>query len=178
MAWAVQLRGDRILLRERVADDVEAIHRWRADPRVMQFVSFRSASLEETRRHLHEESIAEQARGRDREKFFLAVDLLDDGRSIGGVGLMRDAPGEADLGWFLEKAYWGRGYASEAARLLLDFGFGELGLQRMRATCRSENAASERVMQKCGMQRERVADGRCYYAVDRSAWDGAGSRAP
>ena len=46
---------------------------------------------------------------------------------------------------------WGQGYATEAARAILDFGFADLGLRRIYATCRPENVGSSRVVEKIGM---------------------------
>ena len=59
-----------------------------------------------------------------------------------------------EIGYLLDLRYWGRGYATEAARAVLDFGFRELDLHRVYATCRPANVASIRVMEKLGMRRE------------------------
>ena len=66
------------------------------------------------------------------------------------------APGaqEADLGYELDPRYWENGYATEAARALLAFGFQELGLHRIWAQCIAENVASAHVLEKIGMQQE------------------------
>jgi ribosomal-protein-alanine N-acetyltransferase len=56
--------------------------------------------------------------------------------------------------YLLNRQYWGHGYATEAVRAVLGFGFRELGLHRVYATCRPANVASSRVMEKVGMQRE------------------------
>jgi RimJ/RimL family protein N-acetyltransferase len=61
-------------------------------------------------------------------------------------------PGEASVGWRFRKASWGRGYATEAARALLDRGFRELGVRRVTATTMTVNVASRRVMEKLGMR--------------------------
>ncbi len=62
--------------------------------------------------------------------------------------------GRADLGYFLLPAYWGQGYATEAAELMLTYCFTVLKLHKVTASCDAENTASEQVMKKCGMQRE------------------------
>ena len=64
------------------------------------------------------------------------------------------AHGDADIRYVLHRDYWGRGRAAEAAGLLLQLGFGQLGLSRIWATCDVENRASARVLEKIGMQRE------------------------
>lgn len=59
---------------------------------------------------------------------------------------------ETDVGFRFFRRYWGRGYATEAARACLDYGFGALGLKRIVGRAMKENAASVRVLQKIGME--------------------------
>jgi RimJ/RimL family protein N-acetyltransferase len=89
------------------------------------------------------------------DKLWLAVTLRADGRQIGGIG-MRIEPQHrhAELGYWLGVAYWGQGYATEAAREMLRYGFEELGLHRIFATHFKHNAASGRILKKVGMQYE------------------------
>ncbi|KRC58660.1 GCN5 family acetyltransferase [Agromyces sp. Root81] len=61
---------------------------------------------------------------------------------------------EAGLGYVLDPAHAGNGYATEIARALLDLAFGELGVHRVTAGCFADNIASWRVMEKLGMRRE------------------------
>ena len=61
---------------------------------------------------------------------------------------------EASLGYLIDSAYAGKGYATAIARALLDLAFTELGLHRVTAGCFADNAASWRVMEKLGMRRE------------------------
>jgi len=62
--------------------------------------------------------------------------------------------GEGNIGYELAPAYWGHGYATEAARGVLAFGFDRLGLHRIWAECVTENVASAHVLEKLGMRRE------------------------
>jgi [ribosomal protein S5]-alanine N-acetyltransferase len=57
------------------------------------------------------------------------------------------------------RPYWGRGYATEAAREVMRYGFGALGLARIFATAMSRNPASIRVLEKIGMREEGVLRG-------------------
>ncbi len=61
---------------------------------------------------------------------------------------------EAELGWVLDPAYAGRGYATEAVQGLLRLCFEELGLRRVTAGCFADNVASWRLMERVGMRRE------------------------
>jgi len=61
---------------------------------------------------------------------------------------------EGEIWYLVEPESWGKGVATEAARQMLDCGFGELGLHRIWATCLPENPASSRVLEKAGMRKE------------------------
>lgn len=64
--------------------------------------------------------------------------------------------GTAVLGYMLHPLWWGRGFATEAVRLLLSCGFRELGLKKVEGRCRGDNFRSERVMLNNGLMLERV----------------------
>ncbi|MFB9310630.1 RimJ/RimL family protein N-acetyltransferase [Agromyces hippuratus] len=61
---------------------------------------------------------------------------------------------EAGIGYILDPAHAGNGYATEIARALLDLAFGDLGVHRVTAGCFADNTASWRIMEKLGMRRE------------------------
>lgn len=78
--------------------------------------------------------------------------ILHNGIHIGEAGAdFFDRPDAAELGWVLHPAYQGRGYATEAARGIVDFIAEHLGIRHFIAHCDAENAASQRVMRKLGM---------------------------
>ena len=78
--------------------------------------------------------------------------VLLEGAHIGGVSLYLDtAPDLGELGWLLLPEYQGRGYATEAARALLEWGRDALGIRHFIAHCDAENLASQGVMKKLGM---------------------------
>ncbi len=73
---------------------------------------------------------------------------------IGAVcAFLNEERTEAEIGWIINKKYWRKGYAFEAAKLLLDFCKKELNIHRFTAVCDTENAGSYRVMEKLGMKR-------------------------
>lgn len=150
------LTGDRIILRDHEENDLHEMHAWMSDDEVMRFLpGMKTTSIDETHIRLVE-SIHENLNP-DRSEYFFAV-LLKSGEIIGDAGFTlinkREYSGIASMGYFLNSAYWGRGYAVEAANLLIKFAFEELGLHKMTAGCDAENTASERVMIKCGMIKE------------------------
>jgi len=88
-------------------------------------------------------------------KIWLAVTLRSDGRQIGGIGLrVEEQHQHAELGYWLGVPYWGQGYATEASREMLRFGFEDLGMHRIFATHFKHNAVSGRILKKLGMRHE------------------------
>lgn len=75
---------------------------------------------------------------------------------IGLVGLRSDDDRIAELSYWIGKPHWGRGYATEAAAAIVDYGFERLRLHRIYATSLGRNAASRRVLEKVGMVAEGV----------------------
>ena len=94
--------------------------------------------------------------GGERKKFQFAIVLKSEERLIGNCGIRKQNAyiQVADLGYEVDRRYWGHGYATEASRALLDFGFKQLGLHRIWAYCLEENVASARVLEKVGMRYE------------------------
>lgn len=86
----------------------------------------------------------------DNQTYECAI-LLDDVQ-IGSISLELLEDGDAEFGWILNKDYWGHGYVTEAALMLLDFGINSLGFKHFIAHCDSENSASYKVMEKLGMK--------------------------
>jgi ribosomal-protein-alanine N-acetyltransferase len=91
----------------------------------------------------------------ERDKVFeLAIERREDGKVIGLVGMIREDPGQAEIGWAIGVEHRGQGYATEAARALMDYGFTSLGLHRIHADASTDNIASWRIMERLGMRRE------------------------
>jgi RimJ/RimL family protein N-acetyltransferase len=84
-----------------------------------------------------------------------AITLVEDGELVGATGLRIEAQhARAELGYWIGVPFWGHGYATEAARTLVDFGFRTLLLNRIQAEVLSRNPASARVLEKIGMKQE------------------------
>jgi RimJ/RimL family protein N-acetyltransferase len=94
-----------------------------------------------------EEFIA-AANSREGEACFV---VIRDGRLIGGCGIDPREEGP-ELGYWFGVPFWGRGYATEAARAVVDYAFGDLGCETMLSGARVTNPASRRVLEKCGFQ--------------------------
>lgn len=85
---------------------------------------------------------------------------------IGGIGLRVNKQHEnGEIGYWIGKPYWGKGYCTEAAYAVVKYGFDVLNLNRIHATHMTRNPASGRVMQKIGMKQEG------HLRQDRKKWD-------
>ena len=152
------MRTDRLLLRRWREGDVEPFARMNADPVVMEhFPSLltreqSAAMVERIERHF------------DAGGFGLwAAEVPAVAPFIGFVGLQR-VPFEAhftpavEVGWRLDPAHWGHGYATEAALACLDLGFGPLGLEEIVSMTTPGNVRSWRLMERIGMHRDSADD--------------------
>lgn len=114
--------------------------------------------------HPYEDGMAEQWIATHRPAYeagtlaTFAIVLRDVEQLIGAIALIinRDL-NKAELGYWVGAPYWNRGFATEAACAILDFGFSELGLNRISAKHLARNPSSGRVMEKAGMLREGTA---------------------
>ncbi len=89
------------------------------------------------------------------QEVVFAVTLRDGGELIGAIGLVvARRHDRAELGYWIGRKHWGQGYATEAVRAVVDYGFRELRLNRIEAMHFARNPASGRVMRKIGMRRE------------------------
>jgi ribosomal-protein-alanine N-acetyltransferase len=85
----------------------------------------------------------------------LAIVIREGDEFCGAISLRIDADHRrAEMGYWLGVPHWGRGYCTEAAQAVVDYGFGLMGLERIHAAHFGSNPASGRVMQKIGMVRE------------------------
>lgn len=142
----------RLGFRNWVESDLEALARLNADPYVMRHFPA-PLSREESRDLLWRL----QAHFSSRGYTYYATELLSTGEVIGFIGLKHqefEGPftPATDIGWRLLKETWGKGYATEGARRCLEHAFA-LGLDRVVSYCPVQNVASERIMQKVGMEK-------------------------
>ena len=145
------IQSERLTLREFQADDLDAVHSYGSDLEVVRYMPWGPNTADETRAFL--ERAQSYAAADPRVGYELAVVQTSTDRLVGGIGL-DSADQQGMLGYCFARPAWGQGFATEAARLILDFGFKTLGLHRVWAGCDSENAASARVLEKVGMRRE------------------------
>jgi RimJ/RimL family protein N-acetyltransferase len=148
---AFELNTDRLRIRPWVESDRPALERMVRDPEMMRYITRgRTLSDEEVDRILERQA-------RHLEQYgacFGAVVLAESAEVIGLAGLQPHDDGQFELGWWIWKAYWGCGYATEAATALVAYARDVMGLGRLVAVIDPPNVASRRVAEKIGMQLE------------------------
>ncbi|WP_200954461.1 MULTISPECIES: GNAT family N-acetyltransferase [unclassified Nocardioides] len=152
------LRTERLVLRTVVADDREAIGSYCADPEVTRYLPFPALDDEGLTKRM-DRLVAATAPSAVGEFLALAVEL--DGVLIGDLMLRfgashgpGDAPSIGELGWVFAPEHARRGFATEAARALIDLAFGHYPLHRVMAQLDPRNTASAALCERLGMLHE------------------------
>lgn len=180
----VHVETRRLVLRRFTTADVDNLVELDADPEVMHFIT---GGLPTPREEIAQVILPAWLAWYDTSAHlgFWAAELKTTGRFIGWFHL-RPGDGHGDdepeLGYRLQRAAWGNGYATEGCRALIDLGFAEHGVRRVLAETMVTHTASRRVMHNCGLRPVRVfhADwpyripgdehGDVEYALDRADW--------
>jgi ribosomal-protein-alanine N-acetyltransferase len=150
----LELTTSRLVLRDFRPDDWQAVLAYQRHPLYLRYYPWIDRSAEEVRQFV--QMFLDQQQASPRIKFQLAVELKSNGELIGNCGIRREAPDDvqADIGYEFDPRHWGQGYASEAARAVLDFGFESLQVHRVWASCVADNLGSIRVLTRLGMRQE------------------------
>jgi RimJ/RimL family protein N-acetyltransferase len=175
------LQTDRLLLRYADEDDVELLYELNSDPEVTRYLVARPLPRE----RIEIDVLPKFLPGSDGAdpRCWIAVEKAS-GAAVGGFALETEA-GEGELGYRLRRSAWGKGYASEGARALIDTGFRDFGLDRIWGQTMAVNLGSRRVMEKAGLTYVRtfhlewddpidgVEQGEVEYALTRAEWRAA-----
>jgi ribosomal-protein-alanine N-acetyltransferase len=163
-----QLETGRLVLRGLHMDDAEFVLRHFGDPSVTEYL-------------LDEEPLTSEEQARDLIRFY----LQPAGKTHNRWGIVTKAAGvligtcgfhkwdkrhrRAEIGYDLTPSYWGQGIMTEALLVAIEYGFGEMDLNRIDALVYSENARSARVLEKLGFQKEGLL--REYYCIAGERYD-------
>jgi ribosomal-protein-alanine N-acetyltransferase len=153
--FPVELGGKRIRLREVSADDAAASLVWAADPEFFRYLPFEPIT-DEVAEAAFLAGLSVQAHEQPRRQYHLGIVWTATEELIGMARLGINEPDHlvGDIGYGLRRDRQAQGLATEAACLLLEFGFADLGLHRIFAYHHPDNLASRRVLEKLGMQLE------------------------
>jgi len=151
----MNLSTERLNLRPVTETDIEKIHELNSLEETQRFnTSGISETIHETR-CLCEKWIDETATGNNRHYTFV-VELKDQHQLIGLIAINsgKEKYRNAEVWFKLHVDYWNKGYATEALKKIIEFGFTYLNLHRIEAGCATENSGSIKVLEKAGMLRE------------------------
>jgi RimJ/RimL family protein N-acetyltransferase len=143
-----------ISLRELVFDDWKAVHEYASQEKACIYQPWGPNRENETKAYVS--TIIQDAMEVPRTRFAFAVTVQDGSKVIGAGDInIRDVENRSgEISYIINPVYWGKGYATETAKQLLEFGFNILKLHRIYATCDPRNVASSRVLEKIGMKYE------------------------
>lgn len=152
-----RLTTDRLHLRPWLESDRPALERMVGDEEMMRYITQgRTWSTEEV-----DEILERQARHlKNHGICFGAVVLTASGEVIGLAGMQPHDDGQFELGWWIWKEHWARGYATEAATAFVRHARDVMGLKRLVAVIDPPNVASARVAEKIGMRFECIKSAR------------------
>jgi ribosomal-protein-alanine N-acetyltransferase len=143
----------RLVLRRYTHDDVKDVLEFASQPSVVRVTSRNIEATEEGIKRYIDLQNSYQPFEKDKV-FDLAIERKEDGRVIGLLTLICRYHRQGAIGWALGAEYRGQGYATEAAKALMEYGFRSLGLHRIQADTSSENSDSWRIMERLRMRRE------------------------
>ncbi len=171
----------RLALRPFSEDDVPAIVRLADDPEISR--NTLRIPYPYTDAHARGWLATQQEESRAGTGAVFAITEREGGSLMGACGLeIFPEHRRAELGYWLGRDFWGKGYTTEAARAVTGWGFATLGLNRISAARFSDNEASGRVLEKIGMRREGVLRRHVFrggefrdmvmYGMLREEWEG------
>lgn len=169
----MELKTERLVIRKFKSEDWQAVYEYTSNPEVMKYIP---------EGFFTEEAAKEFIRENTKKAEHFPVLLKNGDVLIGHLAFHKYFGDHTyEIGWVFNPKFYNKGYASEAAYAVLKYGFEELGLHRIIATCQPENPASYRVMEKIGMRREGCFK-KCiphgdewwdeyYYAILKEEWN-------
>lgn len=169
----ITLETERLHMRPLGVEDFDAFYSYGSVPENMTYMIFGPYTKETAKGYL--EMVENWWREEPPKIYEFAVALKETEQMIGNCGLYLDDERRSTgmLGWCFHRDHWNRGYATEAVKAIMKFGFEDLDLHRIHAECNADNLASAKVMEHVGMRREghfinnrfdRVGDKKMWYS--------------
>lgn len=146
------LETERLILRDFVLTDWDALNAIVSDPSVTRFMHF--AFWDEVKRREWFTRLVQNASNPHSDAYNWAITLRSNGTLIGWLFIGGAEEGTRGCGYALNQRFWGQGYMPETLRAVIAYEFSVLGTRCITAECETQNIASARVMQKSGMEYE------------------------
>ncbi len=183
-----RLETPRLILRAFTPEDIPVAYRnWCADPDVTRYLRWPAHASEDVTRYVITDWISAYPKP---DHYQWAMELKELGEVVGSISVVEsdERTAKIHIGYCVGKAWWGKGYTTEALGALVDFFFDKVGAGRIESLHDPHNPASGRVMSKCGLQPEAVlrkADWNnqgivdaCMHAILREEWEAARAAKP
>ena len=174
------VRGERVWLRPAERSDIPIFVRWFNDAETTHFLAMREPLSLAAEERWFEGMLQRQGK----ESYNFVICLQEDDRPIGTIGFhsVDFVNGNADFGICIgEKSLWNQGYGTDALNAIVDFGFGELRLERISLYCYAFNPRGRRSYEKAGfslegvLRRAHYQNGECHdvllTSLLRSEWE-------
>jgi ribosomal-protein-alanine N-acetyltransferase len=178
------IQTERLILRPYTMDELHELHQILSQKEVVKYLPEDVMSLEDTKRVL---TWIIECYGKNTSenivKFSVGVFHKEECKLIGwcGLGPLEFEPSEIEIYYGFSQDCWGKGFATEAAKAMLDYGFQVIGLNRIVAIVMPENVASKRVIEKMGMiyqkqvknlpPKHKIYQGDYYYSLTRNEYN-------
>ena len=143
----MELKTERLCLRPITRKDLRAVLAYACDLSNAEYMVYYPKTEQEA------VSYVEETASQWEEPITYEFAVLLDGEMIGTVSLWLEEADGVEIGWILNRHYWGCGYGTEAAAAVLRFMSEELGISSCISCCDTRNIASARMMEKLGMKR-------------------------
>lgn len=142
------LETERLIIRRFCNKDWKDLYEYLSEEKVVKYEPYGPKSIEECK---------EEAIYRSSSKAFFAVCLKENSKLIGNVYFEQQEPNEFltfEIGYVFNPAYYGKGYATEACKRVMKYGFEDLGAHRIFARCNPHNTPSWKLMERLNMRKE------------------------
>lgn len=147
------LKGQKVVLRPVKMSDAPRFVKWFNDPEVYQYIMTRGINLKDERKW-----VKERMKGKIKNDLHLCIDTKE-GKHIGAIGLHKIDPRNRHASFGItigDKGFWNKGLGTEAAALIINYGFKKLKLHRIDLDVYSSNPRAIKVYKRLGFKKEGV----------------------
>jgi RimJ/RimL family protein N-acetyltransferase len=148
-----QFTTDRLVLKERTLNDLEESLNLDRDPEVVKYIPEVFSIINDEA--AHRKFVKNRIESNYPKGFgYWSIRLKDNNDFIGWIFLIPETTNVAEIGWRFQKAYWGKGYATEAASTIVNHAMNNLSLKKIFAEILIDNISSIKLSQKLGFKEE------------------------
>jgi ribosomal-protein-alanine N-acetyltransferase len=153
----IKLFTNRLIIRDYVIEDLDDYHNILSDNKVMYYLQgIKTKNFEDSRENFMQ--VISDQKSEERKFYHFKIENKITNDFIGSIGytVLGNTPyGKlVHMGYFIMEKYWNNGYTTEASKRIIEFAFDENNVYRIHTGCFKDNIYSEKIMQKCGFNKE------------------------